>query len=183
MDYYLDVKLKPDAEMRENVLLNMVYTKLHKALFDLNSASIGVSFPHYQLKLGNCIRLHGSESDLANLQSKNWLGALAGYCDFSGLLVVPARVQYRVVSRKQANMTHAKLKRLQRRGTIEPEQVREYKAKLFAHGLDNPYLELDSTSTGHKHRRYIQFGELKTEPVAGLFDDFGLSKSATVPWF
>lgn len=183
MDHYIDVKLKPDAEMRENVLMNMVCTKLHKALFDLNSAVIGVSFPDYQLKLGSRIRLHGSTVDLENLQSQNWLGGLIGYCAVANVAKIPAQVQYRIISRIQSNMTQAKLNRLLKRGTIAPEQVRDYKAKLFSCGLDNPYMELESNSNGHKHRRYIKFGELKSSPSEGTFDYFGLSKTATVPWF
>jgi len=54
---------------------------------------------------------------------------------------------------------------------------------MFQQGLDNPYLELDRSSNGHKHRRYIQFGELKTQIIEGAFDQFGLSKTATIPWF
>ena len=54
---------------------------------------------------------------------------------------------------------------------------------MFTKGLDNPYLELVSTSNEHTHRRYIQFSGLLTEPVDGEFDQFGLSKTATVPWF
>ena len=42
---------------------------------------------------------------------------------------------------------------------------------------------LTSGSSGHKHRRYIEFGELLTQPISGNFDQFGLSKTATVPWF
>jgi len=183
MDYFIDVQLLPDAEMRENVLLNMVYTKFHKALFDLNSSSIGISFPKYQLKLGNLIRFHGSSSDLEALQQSNWLGALSGYCRISSISKIPEQVQYRKVSRIQSNMTQSKLNRLLKRGSIKPEQVREYKAKLFTKGLDNPYVELQSASNGNKHRRYIQFGELKSEPTSGEFDFFGLSKSATIPWF
>lgn len=183
MDCYIEIKLKPDAEMRENVLLNMVYKKLHKAFFDLNNISIGVSFPDYQIMLGKRIRLQGTTSDLENLQSQNWLGALAGYCDISELKKIPEQVQYRVISRKQSSMTKAKLNRLIKRGTIQPEKIREYKAKMFSMGLDNPYVELESNSNGHKHRRYIEFGPLLDKPVDGQFDQFGLSKTATVPWF
>jgi CRISPR-associated endonuclease Csy4 len=183
MDYYVDVQLLPDAEMRENVLLNMVYTKFHKALFDLNSTTIGISFPKYQVKLGSLIRIHGSNSDLDTLQKVNWLGALSGYCRISPITKTPETVQYRSVSRIQSNMTQSKLNRLLKRGSIKPEQVREYKAKLFSKGLDNPYVELQSASNGNKHRRYIQFGDLKSEPISGEFDQFGLSKSATIPWF
>ncbi|MBL1320922.1 MAG: type I-F CRISPR-associated endoribonuclease Cas6/Csy4 [Methylophaga sp.] len=32
-------------------------------------------------------------------------------------------------------------------------------------------------------RRYIHFGEFLEQPVLGEFDSFGLSKTATVPWF
>jgi len=183
MDHFIDVRLKPDAEMRENFLLNMVYTKLHKALFDLGSSSIGISFPDYQLKLGNRIRLHGERSALDRLQTLNWPGALRDYCDITDVCRTPDQVQHRIVSRKQSNMTQAKLNRLLKRGTIAQEQIREYKAKLFARGLDNPYVELESNSNGHKHRRYIEFGELQAEPLVGKFDYFGLSKDATIPWF
>jgi CRISPR-associated endonuclease Csy4 len=183
MDHYIEIKLNPDAEMRENVLLNKVYTKLHKALFDLNSSTIGVSFPNYKIILGSIIRLHGSSVELEKLQAVNWLGGLSGYCAVSELRKVPSDAQHRVVSRKQSNMTQAKLNRLIKRGTIAPEELKNYRAKMFAQGLDNPYLELESGSNGHKHRRYIQFGELKAEPMTGEFDFFGLSKSATIPWF
>ena len=80
-------------------------------------------------------------------------------------------------------MTEAKLRRLIKRGSITPESVKDYKVKMFEKGLDNPYLELDSTSSGHKHRRYIAFGELLSNPLKGDFDSFGLSKTATIPWF
>jgi len=57
------------------------------------------------------------------------------------------------------------------------------KAKMFQQGLDNAYFELESTSNKQLYRRYIQFGELKTQPVKGGFDSFGLSKKSTIPWF
>jgi len=80
-------------------------------------------------------------------------------------------------------MTSAKLRRLIKRGSISAEEAKKYKAKMFTQGLDNAYLELDSSSNCHKHRRYLEFGELISSPVLGGFDQFGLSKIATVPWF
>jgi len=183
MDHYLDIQLKPDAEMRENVLLNKVYTKLHKALFSLESADIGVSFPKYHLILGDVVRVHGSRDRLMALQGMNWLGGLSGYCDVNEIFPVPEQAKFRTVSRIQNNMTEAKLRRLIKRGSISHEEVKQYKAKMFSIGLDHPYLELESGSNGHKHRRYLQFGELLDAPVEGEFDQFGLSKVATVPCF
>lgn len=183
MDNYLDIKIKPDAEMRQNVLLNKVYTKLHKALFSLKSTELGISFPCYKVMLGDVIRVHGTDTKLNQLQSTNWIGGLSGYCAISDITAIPKQVKHRIISRKQSNMTEAKLRRLIKRGSITTEEVKAYKAKMFTQGLDNPYLELESSSNGHKHRRYIQFGEPVDIPIKGEFDSFGLSKTATIPWF
>lgn len=183
MDHYIDVTIKPDAEIRENVLLNKVYTKFHKALFDLKTKSIAVSFPQYKVLLGRILRIHSDAAMLNDLQAVNWLGGLTGYCDISAITKIPVNCQYRIISRIQSNMTQAKLNRLIKRGSISTEEVKAYKAKMFTQSLDNPYLELDSGSNGHHHRRFIQFSNLLDKPNNGEFDSFGLSKQATVPWF
>ncbi|MDC9728443.1 MAG: type I-F CRISPR-associated endoribonuclease Cas6/Csy4, partial [Methyloprofundus sp.] len=89
MKHYVDIVIKPDDEMRENVLLNKVYTKLHKALFTLKTTEIAVSFPEYKVLLGDVIRLHGTELKLSELQNTNWLGGLSGYCQVSSIQTVP----------------------------------------------------------------------------------------------
>ncbi len=183
MDHFVNIKIKSDDEMRENVLLNKIYTKLHKALHTLQSTDIGVSFPGYKVKLGDVIRLHSSESRLAELQGMNWLGGLSGYCDVSEIRLIPENVKHRNISRIQSNMTEAKLRRLIKRGSISNDEIKRYKAKMFQQGMDNPYFELQSGSNGHKHRRYIQFGKISEQAIKGQFDSFGLSKKATTPWF
>lgn len=183
MDKYIDIVLCPDTELPLNRLLNSVYTKFHKALCDLGATSIGVSFPSYKVTLGNVLRLHGAIDHLSALQQHNWLGGMSGYCKVSDVLDVPGAVRYRTVGRKQTTMSQAKLNRLLKRGTIEESEVKHYRAKMFTKGLDNPYLELQSGSSGHRHRRYIEFGPLLNEPIGGAFDQFGLSKTATIPWF
>lgn len=183
MEHYIDIKLEPDAEMRENVLLNKVYTKFHKGLSSIKSKDIGISFPKYKVKLGNMIRIHSSEMRLIELQKTNWLGGLVGYCKVSPISLIPSTVSYRKVSRKQSNMTQSKLRRLIKRRSISREEIKLYRSKMFKHGLDYPYLELESTSNEHMHRRYIIFGELVKNAVSGEFDQFGLSKVATIPWF
>ncbi len=183
MDHFIDITIKPDAEMRENVLLNKVYTKLHKALFSLKSTDIGISFPKYKVLFGNVMRIHSTVNRLEKLQKMDWLGGLKGYCDIKNIQAVPSGVTYRVISRKQSNMTIAKLRRLIKRESIPTEQEKNYKAKMFTQSLDNPYLELESSSNGNKHRRYIDFGVIQEQPIMGNFDQFGLSKTATIPWF
>jgi len=183
MDHYIDVCIQPDAEMRLNVLLNTLYTKLHKALFDMGLTRVGVSFPKFELTLGNVLRIHGERAVLDDLQGLNWVGGMSGYCSVSGILPVPVDAKFRIVSRKQSTMSQSKLRRLIKRGSISEDEVKQYKAKMFSKGLDNPYVELVSGSNRQKHRRFIEFGPLLNKPVLGEFDYFGLSKSATVPWF
>jgi CRISPR-associated endonuclease Csy4 len=183
MNYFIDITLKSDAEMRENVLMNTVYSKLHKILFTLKSTSIGVSFPQYNVLFGKVLRIHGDQSYLNDLQGLDWLGGIKGYCDISDVLPVPEMTQYRIVSRIQANMTEAKLRRLIARKSITKDEAKNYKAKMFSQSLNNAYFELVSGSNGEKHRRYIQFSDFKDTAIVGKFDSFGLSNQATVPWF
>ncbi len=183
MDYYLDIRINPDAEMRQNCLLNMVYTKLHKVLFDMKSTDIGVSFPEYDVLLGGVMRLHGIQQRLQGFKESNWLGSLVGYCEVAEARAVPVDAKYRIISRVQPTMTESKLRRLIKRGLVHDDEIRRYRAKMFATGLDNPYLELQSISTGHKYRRYLAFGDLQESAAKGEFDQFGLSKTATIPWF
>lgn len=184
MDHYFDVEIQPDAEMRENLLLNKVYTKLHKGLCDVNSTNIGVSFPAYKILLGRVIRVHGNNQLLSEFQAVNWLGGLSGYCKVSEILAIPQQVKYRKVSRWQSNMSESNLRRLIKRGSITQAEIKAYKGKMFATQMTTlPYLELESTSSGKFHRRYIQMNELCDNSVNGDFDTFGLSKTATIPWF
>ena len=183
MDHYIDIKLIPNKELRENVLLNKVYTLVHKALGRLTSRVIGISFPDHKFLLGRTLRLHGNEEILNNFQKLNCLNELENNCKISVIKQVPTNAKHRTVSRKQCNMTKAKLNRLIKRGKISTDDVKAYKAKMFSQGLDHAYLELESASNGCKHRRFIEIGDEQETPVAGMFDTFGLSKQATVPWF
>lgn len=183
MNYYLDIKIVPDDDVPIYFIRNKIYSKLHKALHTLKSTDIGVSFPRYKVLLGDVIRLHSSETRLKELNAMNWLGGLSGYCSVSAVQKIPEKVSHRNTSRIQANMTEAKLRRLIKRGSISIEDAKNYKAKMFSQGLDNPYIEFESSSNGHKHRRYLNFSNFCDTASSGEFDSFGLSKTATVPWF
>jgi len=183
VDYYIDIRLMPKKEIRENVLLNQVYSSFHKRLYDLKSNSIGISFPEYKLKLGRLVRIHGSKEDLERLQEKDWIGRYGEFCKISKIEKIPQNVKYRTLYRVQQNMTEAKLRRLIKRGTIPEEDIKKYRIKMYQGGLDNPYVELVSMSNKQLHRRFIAFGELQENGVKGEFDLFGLSKISTIPWF
>lgn len=183
MDYYIDLCLKPDAEMREAELSSKVFTKFHKALVNLDTNQIGISFPLVNLKLGKLFRIHGDQSLLSDLQGQAWLGGLSEYCKHSDILKVPDQVEYRVISQKRSNMSNAKLKRLIARGNIDEAGIKNYKVKMLSQGLDNPYLDVFSGSTQQNRRIFFEFSEILPRPVQGVFNTYGLSKTATVPWF
>ncbi len=193
MTYYQDIELYPDNEIDIAFLRNKVYTKLHKAIFDLSTTNIGISFPQSDKKLGCIIRIHSTQGKLNELQNLNWLGGLSGYCKVGDILPVPDKVDgYLTVSRIRQNMSISKMqKRITHQkatGCLKTDDdikayEKQYKAKMFKTGLDNPYLELQSTSTGNKYRIYIAFGAIQKQPESGEFNKFGLSPTATVPIF
>lgn len=193
MNHYLEIKIRPNKTMQENVLLNKVFTKFHKALFDLKATDIGVSFPEVNIKLGCTVRIHSRKKRLQELQNLNWLGGLSSYCGVSNILSVPDKVKgYQITSRIQPKMTNTKLRsRLIYKKEVEKlsedelkQYAKQYKAKMFkGYSLTNPYLELQSTSTANRYRIFIKFGKLKDKPLIGKFNYFGLSKEATVPIF
>lgn len=183
MNYYVNITILPDPEFTAPILMNSLYSKFHKALCDLNSKSIGISFPGYDKTLGDVFRIHGSESELNDLQGLNWIGGMSGYCDISNVSIIPELTKHRTVSRKQSTMSNSKLNRLIKRGSIKESEIEEYKNKMLSKDLKLPFANLVSGSNGQRHRRYIQLGELVDSPVNGVFDEFGLSKTATVPWF
>jgi CRISPR-associated endonuclease Csy4 len=191
MDHYIDINILPDPEFPASTLMNALFNKLHKALFDLHSKQIGVSFPDYGKTLGLTLRLHGSESNLMKLDAMDWVGRMKDYCKKSAIQTVPSIVQYRTVNRQQDSKSNAKLKRIlarQENGkrTDRPEFTQEdviaYQKEMLNQQQKGPYLDLQS-SKGQRYRRYIVFGQLMEQPVAGEFNQFGLSGTATIPWF
>ncbi len=187
MDHYQNVTLLPDPELTAPILMNALYSKLHKALCDLSTTQIGVSFPEADKTLGTCLRLHSDAAALKRLASTDWVGAMSGYCSLGEIKPVPGNVNYRAVFRRQPTMSAAKLRRLAARGSITEAEFEGYMAKASQRQRrmckQLPYVELVSGSTGQRHRRYIEQGALCETPTAGLFDQFGLSRGATIPWF
>lgn len=182
MDHYIEIKILPDPEFPATTLMNALSNKLHKALVDLRSNSIGVSFPDYGKTLGQRLRLHGAQQKLNELENCDWIGRMKDYCQSSAVLPVPEGIKHRTVSRQQDNMSEANLRRLIKRGSIDSAEVEAYKYKMVEQYQKGPYLELQS-SKGGRYRRYIVLGDLVDKEVVGEFNQFGLSKTATIPWF
>ena len=141
-------------------------------------------------KLGNIIRLHGTGENLEVLRETIDLSVLSDYCDASRIKIVPEQVKgYQNYSRKRQVKNNAKLKRLikrrQIRGeqTINEENIKSYKANLYKQGLEYPFIELISVSTKQRYRIFIEPSKINRTPTEGVFNQFGLSPTATVPIF
>jgi len=192
MNYYQDIKIFPDAEIDIAFLRNKIYQKLHKAIFDLLAKDIGINFPQVKNKLGNVIRIHSTKKRLEQLQTLNWLGGLSGYCEIGDILIVPNEVRgYQIISRIRQTMNETKLSQrishqtqnniLKTDADIQAYK-NQYRAKMTATRSGNPYLELNS-SKGGLYRIYLHFSKIQNSPIAGKFNNFGLSKTATIPIF
>lgn len=188
MEHYQDIKILPDPEFPVNVLMNALFSKLHRALVRLGSNEIGVSFPKVnndKPTLGNVLRLHGSADALQGLQQENWLVGMRDHTDLSEIAPVPEHARYCRVKRVQAKSSADRLRRryckrhegvtLQDAETLIPNSVEEH--------LNLPYLQLISESTKQRFRLFIEHETDLSNRIVGEFNTYGLSRNATVPWF
>ena len=183
MDHYIDIKVLPDPEFKETVLLNALFSKLHRALGQIAEGRIGVSFPDCKKNLGNRVRLHGSQVDLLKLMDANWLQGLRDYCHQSEVKKVPVKVTYRVVRRVQAKSAHNKRKRSVAKGWLTETEAVQSIPDTQQKALRLPFLQIKSLSNGNPMRIYVEQGKELENPVSGSFTSYGLSSTATIPWF
>ncbi|SIP87188.1 CRISPR-associated protein, Csy4 family [Aeromonas sp. RU39B] len=183
MDHYLDIRVLPDPEFGQVELLNALYAKLHRVLPTLTQGRVGVSFPCHKRTLGECLRLHGALAELLHLTEANWLQGMRDYIHLGEPTQVPQRVSYRVVRRVQAKSAHNKRRRSIAKGWLSEEEALARIPDTQQKAITLPYAEMHSLSTASRMRLYIEHGPLLDKPVAGTFNAYGLSATATIPWF
>ncbi|OGT87547.1 MAG: type I-F CRISPR-associated endoribonuclease Cas6/Csy4 [Gammaproteobacteria bacterium RIFOXYA12_FULL_61_12] len=187
MDTYIDIRLLPDPEFPSTLLMNALFGKLHRGLVTFGEGSIGVSFPDVGQKshsLGHHLRLHGTAATLERFMQNGWLKGMSDHLTVGSPSAVPAHAQYRTVRRVQAKSNPERERRrlIARKGVSEDQAraaIPDEKAKL----LDLPYVVLNSQSTNQQFRLFIEHMPKEAEARAGSFSAYGLSTTATVPWF
>ncbi|MGL5030066.1 MAG: type I-F CRISPR-associated endoribonuclease Cas6/Csy4 [Aeromonas sp.] len=183
MDHYLDIRVLPDPEFGQVDLLNALYAKLHRVLPSRTLGRVGVSFPDHKRTLGECLRLHGSLTDLCNLTEANWLQGMRDYIRIGEPTAIPSAVSYRTVHRVQAKSAQNKRRRSVAKGWLTQAealvQIPDTQQKI----MTLPYAEMHSLSTGSRMRIYIEHGPLLDKSAIGEFNAYGLSATATIPWF
>lgn len=187
MDTYIDIRLLPDPEFPATTLMNALFGKLHRGLVAHGEGRIGVSFPDVKdnsRSLGNRLRLHGTALDLHGLTQVDWLSGMRDHVTVHAAAQIPAGAGHRIVRRVQAKNSPAR----ERRRLIARKGIGQKEAEIAipdqcAEHLDLPYAVLNSHSTGQQFRIFIEQRPVQDKPSAGAFSAYGLSSTATIPWF
>lgn len=187
MDHYVDLWLRPDPEFPEHQLMDALFSKLHRMLAEQQRTDVGISFPGWQLrpqKLGDVLRLHANPVALESLIATAWLGGMQQMVQLSDVSAVPPEARHRRLLRVQAKSSPERLRRrLMRRKQLSPEEAEAQIPDSAAERLTLPFVEIASRSTGQRFRLFLKQGPELTHAVPGGFNAYGLSQTATVPWF
>lgn len=187
MNYYLDLKVIPDSEFNAQTLLNILFGKLHFALVNLGDKNVGVSFPDFSEennRLGNCLRLHSSSDALDLLAKDNWMRGIKDYTITGSVSPIPESLGYRIVSRYQVKSNPEKeRRRLIKRKNITQEEALKLIPDNTAKRVKLPYIEMKSCSRGERFKLFLKHSDVLGKPVEGSFSKYGLSATATIPWF
>ena len=192
MDHFVDIHLLPDPELPAHVLMGALYAKVHRALVkggEGDAGGIAISFPGYSdrpgaISLGRSMRLLGSAQGLQTLASTGWLGSLRDQVNAKQTAAVPTTVMHRSLRRVQAKSSPERLRRrLIKRHGIDEAEARNRIPESATEMLTLPFLQMRSASTGQSFRLFLSLGPAQATAESGSFNAYGLSTTATIPWF
>lgn len=195
LQFYQDIDLIEQPGISLSVVWSKLYAQLHLAFAEFKNKygtqPIGVSFPEYgdqTFPLGKKLRLFASsEDELKKLAISEWLSRLTDYLKINNINSVPSkRVKgYAVFSRKEfkANPGNIARRRCKRHPELTFEialaQVMEKQPRL----TDLPYISLDSLSSGHHFKLFINRTNAEEINDSLNFSCYGLSRVTSVPIF
>ena len=187
MDHYLDIKILEDPEFAAPILMNALFSKLHRALVEVSNGDIGVSFPEATKKsLGKTLRLHGFESSLTKLEALAWRKGVGDFTQVTGVSAAPEVDEFWLVQRVHAQSNPDRIRRraMKRQG-LTYEQAVEQIPDSVAEQLDLPFVRIKSHSTGGQQFPLFIRQTTVSEPnhSGTSFSKYGLSASTPVPKF
>jgi CRISPR-associated endonuclease Csy4 len=188
MKHYADIKLLPDPEIAEPVLMNALFGKLHLKLVEVQDAvQVGISFPNIEKsgrKFGDTIRLHGDARALESMIDASWLHGLKDHVALGTVNLIPEVTEFRSWRRVQAKSSPERLRRrAMKRHGLDAAAAKLKIPDTAAEVLRLPSLLVRSASTGESFQLFIQVSEASPEVGLGSFNTYGLSKDAALPWF
>ncbi|MBE1427184.1 CRISPR-associated endonuclease Csy4 [Desulfomicrobium macestii] len=186
MDHYIEFHLLPDPEFAPTQLMNVLFGKLHLALAELGSGDVGVSFPDGDnaRTLGARLRLHGTAAALDRVMQINWNTGIRDHVAQTPIAPIPANVGHRSLHRVQAKSNPDRLRRrMMKRHGVDAEAAAQQIPDSATETLKLPYVQIKSLSSGKHFRLFFHFGPVEVMARSGVFNAYGLSREATVPWF
>ena len=112
-----------------------------------------------------------------------WIMGMTDYCRVSAVCPVPPQTSFCTVRRVQAKSAYNKRKRSVAKGWLDESEAQKRIPDSQQRMLDLPYAQLRSLSNGNMMRVYIEHSKPVQQSVTGSFSAYGLSSTATVPWF
>ena len=186
MDHYLDVSFDASVDFPLVHQMTSFYQGLHLYLVNTR-AQLGVTFPEMQLRgrspLGSLIRLHGTRDALTVFIGNPSLSRIRSPFRLSEIEKTPLLSQPRTFWRHQPkSIVQMRKRAIKRHGLTEAQAIERYPSDMHEQS-SQPYLELRSLSTHQTFKLFFVKGNPKSETVTGDFNTYGLSPTATLPWF
>ncbi|HLQ85762.1 MAG TPA: type I-F CRISPR-associated endoribonuclease Cas6/Csy4 [Salinisphaeraceae bacterium] len=185
--HYIDLQLQPDPDFPAGQLMGALFSKLHRRLVALDDNSIGVSFPEYGMRprtIGERLRLHGTSADLAALMAARWMGGMHDFVLLQDITAIPREVSHRTVARRQFKTNADRLRRRRmRRHNESAAEVLQRIPDSVERKVSLPFVQVRSASTGQRFSLFIEHGPQQSTAQPGPFNSYGLSRTATIPWF
>lgn len=185
--HYIEIRILPDPELSAAHLMGALYGKLHRALVQMGTQGLGVSFPGYSLQpraVGSVMRIHGSLSELQSLEQTQWLRGLRDHIDLKQASPVPQGATYRIVYRRQfkTNVDRLRRRRMKRHGETADQAAAAIPERVQQQP-NLPYIQLRSQSTAQTFCLFLEMGPEQEVAALGRFNAYGLSAQASIPWF
>lgn len=189
LDHYFEIKAIPQEELQQSTVISLAMQDLHSLLSRFDG-KIGLSFPDYNkqiLNIGGRIRCFSSSNNLESLRL-NLLGKeLVNYTLISDISPIPKKITayyvYGRVQNKGASDLRRAQKRMKNSGKNDEEINKILNLKTTKQkSISLPHVHIKSSSTGQDFLLMIK-KEQKKEKSEGIFNNYGLSKTATVPDF
>jgi CRISPR-associated endonuclease Csy4 len=174
--------------------MTQVMEKLHQRFVQLkdgnNCIPLGISFPRYQMKpatLGDCVRIHGEEEALVQLEISALMASLDDYVHIAKPRPIPASKLKGYVSYARVRHDHGRGKlirrKMKRHGLTEAEAMQAYAGYERRVFPDYPFVLMRSKSTGNQRYPFYLKQIEQDEPGEGIFNTFGVNVGNGVEWF
>jgi len=187
MQKFIDLKILPSPDFNQNQLMALLFKRFHYRLATLATNDVAVAFPRYAVSshsVGNVLRIIGDAKQLELVMAIDWMYGVRDQLEIGAITSVPDNALHRMMLRIQPDANPDRLRR--RQMARHKLTLAQSQAKILdkdAQRCTLPFLNLRSDTSKKAFRLYLKMTETSTVPTAGSFNAYGISRTATIPWF